>query len=101
MDTKLLDRILDAARLAATGSEAMRIEDLQRELQLIPEGGNLADILVKGDDFDALKAHIETQPFDVLSENHDETPEEGRVILDELTPGAFIEWLGELERLAQ
>jgi hypothetical protein len=58
---------------------------------LLPED---FDELSKIEDFDALKAHIAVQPFDVLSENHDE-------VICETEPGAFAEWLGELERLAQ
>lgn len=63
MNTELLDRILEAARLAATPSDAMHIEDLQRDLAPLLKVLDSADcdepmdVAAYVTDFKALSAH--------------------------------------------
>jgi hypothetical protein len=106
MDTDLLSRILREARDAAPNpSAAMAIEDLTRDLDplltVLETSGDVEepmDVAAYITDFKALADHIQTQPFDVSDTGKDEFD---AVTIQELTPGAFAEWLDELERLAQ
>jgi hypothetical protein len=46
------------------------------------------------DDFAAVVNHVAAQPFDV-------TPmDDGTTVVDDLTPGAFADWIQTLESLA-
>jgi hypothetical protein len=95
MDNQLLTKILDEARYAASPADAMRIQDLQTELDLIGDE-DVAEVMSKAEAYDKIKTHVETQPFDV------EDDEDGKsVIVDEISPNAFSLWLGELETLVE
>jgi hypothetical protein len=93
---KLILDTLERARLAASPSDA---DDLRLGLAALE---SLADALARNgyalddagallDDLKSLRDHVAAQPFDTS----DDEP-----LVTELTPGAFAEWLGELERLA-
>ena len=82
MDTELLDQILEAARLAASPADAMRIKDLQRALQFVEDSR-----------FDALAAHA-MDDEDGLSDPVEEGEE--YEIIDQKAFKAWIEKLWEL-----
>jgi len=95
---KLILDTLERARLAASPAEALDVADALTDLEALADalarnGWTLSDAPAALDDFVAVVNHVAAQPFAVLSENHDE-------ILTEEEPGAFADWLGELERLA-
>lgn len=98
MDTKLLDQILGAARTSATGSEAMRIEDLQRDLTPLLEVLDTEDcdepmnVAAYVADFKALAGHI-MEPLD-----GDGIDQETGEVEDQ---AVFSEWCQTLYRLAQ
>jgi hypothetical protein len=87
---------LERARLAASPSDA---DDLRIGLDslealadaLARNGWTLSDAASALDDLKALQAHVSAQPFDAS----DDEP-----LVTEITPGAFADWLAELERLA-
>jgi hypothetical protein len=94
---KLILDTLERARLAASPSDAMDMADAIADLHALAdalsrEGRTLDDVVPALDALDAIQNHVEVQPFDTS----DDEP-----LVTELTPGAFAEWLGELERLAQ
>lgn len=104
MNTQLLDRILEDARRAATPVEAMKIADIQTDLapflRLLETSSDVDEpmgVVAYVTDFKALSLHVAAQPFEVAEDEDDD----GDVLLTPLTPGAFHEWLEELERLAQ
>jgi hypothetical protein len=97
---KLILDTLERARLAASFSDALALDDAIADL------GALADTLARNgyalddagallDDLKSLRDHIAAQPFESCGEA------DGTTTVEDLTPGAFAEWLGELERLAQ
>lgn len=100
-----LDDIFNAARDAARHpGEAMAIDDLRAELQAMLDaatdaGLDPSEIPDALDDFKALREHVKVQPFEV-SEGPGRDGET-LLIVDEITPGAFADWLAELERLAE
>jgi hypothetical protein len=88
---------LERARLAASPSEADALRVALIDLEALAdtlsrEGRTLDDVVPALDALDAIQNHVEAQPFDTS----DDEP-----LVTELTPGAFAEWLGELERLAE
>ncbi len=91
---------LERARLAATPSDALTLADALADLDEINDAladldlSEVAGALVS---FKLLRDHIATQPFDVSDTGQDEFD---AVTVQETTPGAFAEWLAELERLA-
>lgn len=104
MNLNIIRRALDEAAKYAGPSEADDIRCALIDLEALTDAMRLHGLADWQEaegfiaDFKTLAAHAQTQPFDVV---HNEDDEEGRVILSELTPGAFEEWLGELERLTR
>lgn len=82
MDTELLDQILEAARLAASPADAMRIKDLQKALQFVEDSR-----------FDALATHA-THYQNGLSDPIEEGEE--YEIIDQKAFKAWIEKLWEM-----
>ena len=98
---KLILDTLEAARLAASPSDAMTLADAITDLEALAaamarNGWTLDDVPAALDDFKAVVNHVAAQPFETLDYDHD-----GYVPVDELTPGAFADWLTQLENLAQ
>jgi hypothetical protein len=98
---KLILDTLERARLAASPSDAIILADAIADLAdlgdvLARNGWTLDEAPAALDAFAAVVNHVAAQPFDTYE--HDD----GRAIIsDELTPGAFADWLATLERLAQ
>jgi len=99
---ELILNILEQARLAASPSEALAIADAIADLRAINaarRGRDLDDVADAVVRFDAICTHVDARPFYVNGD--DLIAEEGLCpIVDELTPGAFAEWLDVLEDLA-
>jgi hypothetical protein len=97
---KLILDTLERARLAASPSDAIALADAIADLDalgdaLTARGFELCDIPGALADLQALTDHARAQPFETYE--HDD----GRAIIsDELTPGAFADWLADLDRLA-
>jgi hypothetical protein len=97
---KLILDTLERARLAASPSDAITLADAIAELSdladvLAARGMDLSDALPALGERQALREHVRAQPFDV-------TPmDDGTTVVDDLTPGAFADWLADLEGLAQ
>jgi hypothetical protein len=96
---KLILDTLERARLAASPSDAIILADAIAELSdladvLAARGMDLSDALPAIGIRYALRDHVASQPFDV-------TPmDDGTTVIDDLTPGAFADWLATLESLA-
>ena len=97
---KLILDTLERARLAASPFDAIALANAIADL------GDLADVLAaRGwtldeapatlDAFAAVVDHVAAQPFEVRDD------EEAGLCIDDVTPGAFADWLATLERLAQ
>lgn len=91
---------LEAARLTASPSDALGLADALADLSDLSDvmaalGMTLEDVLPALDQRRALRDHVRAQPFDAY-ESFD-----GSSTVEDLTPGAFIDWLETLERLAQ
>lgn len=104
MNTELLHKLLSDARDAAPNpSAAMAVEDLMRDLRDLEDLKAHEDfdgfgrLYLAMEEFKELRDHVNAQPFDTSEEDDDD----GTVTITPLTPGAFHDWLGELERLAQ
>jgi hypothetical protein len=98
---KLILDTLERARLAASPSDAIALADAIADLDAIAaaldrNGWTLDEAPGALDAFAAVVNHVAAQPFEVTTDDDDSNP-----LIDDLTPGAFAEWLGELERLAQ
>ncbi len=101
---KLILDTLERARLAASPSDALDLADAIAALDTLADamddhGYTLDDAPAALNELVLIRAHVAAQPFEVT-----EGPgRDGETlqIVDDLTPGAFDEWLGELERLAQ
>ena len=96
---KLILDTLERARLAASPSDALALADALTDMAALGaamrrNGWTLDDAASAMDALKDIRDHARTQPFAVLSENHEE-------ILTEDEPGSFAEWLATLERLAQ
>lgn len=97
---KLILDTLERARLAASPSDAIILADAIAELSDLADvlaalGMTLDDVLPALGERQALREHVRAQPFDV-------TPmDDGTTVIDDLTPGAFADWLADLEGLAQ
>jgi hypothetical protein len=93
---------LEAARLTADPAKAMDLADAIADLRAIDvarNGRDLSDVADAVARFDAIVTHVSARPFDVSGD--DLMAEEGLLpVVDELTPGAFAEWLDVLEDLA-
>jgi hypothetical protein len=97
---KLILDTLEAARLAASPSDALDLADAIAALDRVADalarnGYALDDAGALLDDMKSLCDHVAAQPFDVTTDDDDSNP-----LIDDLTPGAFAEWLATLERLA-
>lgn len=96
---KLIIDTLEAARLTASPSVAMDLADAIADLRALDaalNGRDISEIPYAVQRFDALCTHIEARPFDVT----DALEPNGATGVDELTPGAFAEWLAVLEYTA-
>lgn len=102
---KLILDTLEQARLTATPSDAMALADAIAALHALADvmdalgydAADAADAAIALADLHALREHVKVQPFDVTDAgDYVDVPQ-----VTELTPGAFAEWLGELERLAE
>ncbi len=97
---KLILDTLERARLAAPPSDAIILADAIAELSDLADvlaalGMDLSDALSAIGERQALREHVRAQPFDV-------TPmDDGTTVIDDLTPGAFADWIQTLESLAQ
>jgi hypothetical protein len=97
---KLILDTLEAARLAASPSDAIILADAIAELSDLADvlaalGMTLDDVLPALGERQALREHVRAQPFEV-------TPmDDGTTVVDDITPGAFADWLADLEGLAQ
>ena len=99
---KLILDTLERARLAASPSDALDLADAIAEMDRVADalarnGYALDDAGALLDDLKSLRDHVAAQPFDVC----EEVDPRGCPIVDELTPGAFADWLATLESLAQ
>lgn len=100
---KLILDTLERARLAASFSDALALDDAIADLGALADamarnGQELGDAARALDDLAALRDHVRAQPFEVT-----EGPgRDGETlqIVDDLTPGAFADWLATLESLA-
>ena len=96
---KLILDTLERARLAASPSDAILLADEIAVLDTLADdldarGMTLVDVLYALTDFATIVGHVRAQPFDV-------TPmDDGTTVVDDLTPGAFADWIQTLESLA-
>jgi hypothetical protein len=96
---KLILDTLERARLAASPSDAIILADAIADLSdlagvLTTLGMTLDDVFLVLAERQALREHVRTQPFDV-------TPmDDGTTVIDDVTPGAFADWIQTLESLA-
>ena len=103
---KLILDTLEAARLTASPSDALGLADALADLSDLSDvldmlGMALDDVLPALGERRALRDHVRAQPIEVA----DDLLTQGDVvrgpISDDLTPGAFADWLATLESLAQ
>ena len=96
---KLILDTLERARLAASPSDAIILADAIAALDTLADamddhGYTLDDAPAALNDLALIRAHVAAQPFDV-------TPmDDGTTVIDDLTPGAFADWIQTLESLA-
>lgn len=91
---------LEAARLAASPSDAMAIADALADLHALADaldrnGLDLSETASALNDLKDLREHVKVQPFEARDD------EEAGLCIDETTLGAFADWLAQLERLAE
>lgn len=94
---KLILDALERARLAASPSDALALADAIADLDDISDALDdldLSEVPSALVDFKALRDHARTRPFDATGEA------DGTTTVEDVTPGAFAEWLAALERLA-
>ncbi len=96
---KLILDTLERARLAASPSDAITLADAIADLDtlgdaLTARGFELCDIPGALADLQALTDHARAQPFDATDMT------DGTTVIDDIRPGAFAEWLADLDRLA-
>jgi hypothetical protein len=90
---------LEAARLTADPVKAMDLADAIADLRAIDvarHGRDLENVADAVTRFDAIRTHVDARPFDVT----DALEPSGATGVDELTPGAFADWLAVLEDIA-
>jgi hypothetical protein len=97
---KLILDTLERARLAASFSDALALDDAIADLGALADalarnGWELGDAASAMDDLKDLRDHVAAQPFETTD------MDDGTTLVESLTPDAFPHWLGELERLAQ
>jgi len=96
---KLILDTLERARLDASPSDAIILADAIAELSdladaLTARGFELCDVPCALADLQALTEHARAQPFAACEEA------DGTTTVEDLTPGAFADWLADLDRLA-
>lgn len=97
---KLILDTLEAARLTASPSDAMTLADALADLGDLADvlaalGMTLDDVLPALGERQALREHVRAQPFETTA------MDDGTTVIDDVTPGAFADWLATLESLAQ
>lgn len=97
---KLILDTLERARLAASPSDALGLADALADLSDLSDvlaalGMMLDDVLPALDQRRALRDHVRAQPFESCGEA------DGTTTVEDVTPGAFADWLETLESLAQ
>ena len=95
---KLILDTLERARLAASPSDALALANAIADLDDIADALDdldLSEVPSALVDFKALRDHVRTRPFESCGEA------DGTTTVEDLTPGAFAEWLATLERLAR
>ena len=97
---KLILDTLEAARLAASPSDAIILADAIADLADLAEvlatvGMTLEDVLPALGERQALREHVRAQPFETTD------MDDGTTLVESLTPDAFPHWLATLESLAQ
>jgi hypothetical protein len=97
---KLILDTLERARLAASPAEALDVADALTDLEALADalarnGWTLSDAACALDDLKALRDHVAALPFETTD------MDDGTTVIDDLTPGAFADWLATLESLAQ
>ena len=97
---KLILDTLERARLAASPSDALGLADALADLSDLSDvlaalGMTLDDVLPALGERRALREHVASMPFETTA------MDDGTTVVDDLTPGAFIDWLETLERLAR
>ena len=97
---KLILDTLERARLTASPSDAMTLADALADLGDLADvlaalGMTLDDVLPALGERRALRDHVRTQPFETTA------MDDGTTVVDDVTPGAFADWLATLESLAQ
>jgi hypothetical protein len=98
---KLILDTLEAARLAASPSDALRLADALADLHALADaldrtGYALDDAGALLDAHKDLCAAVTVQPFDLTTDDDGSNP-----VIEETTPCAFVDWLAALERLAE
>lgn len=96
---KLILDTLERARLAASPSDAMILADAIAALDTLGDamddhGYTLDDAPAALNKLALIRAHVAAQPFESCGEA------DGTTTVEDLTPGAFTEWLADLDRLA-
>ena len=97
---KLILDTLEAARHTASPSDAMTLTDALADLGDLADvlaalGMTLDDVLPALGERQALREHVRAQPFETTD------MDDGTTTVESLTPGAFADWLDDLESLAQ
>jgi hypothetical protein len=97
---KLILDNLERARLAASPSDAIILADAIAALDTLGDamddhGYTLDDAPAALNDLALIRAHVRAQPFESCGEA------DGTTTVEDLTPGAFADWLAALERLAE
>jgi len=96
---KLILDTLERARLAASPSDAITLADAIADLDalgdaLTARGIDLSELPDALAALQALTDHARTRPFESCGEA------DGTTTVEDLTPGAFADWLADLDRLA-
>jgi hypothetical protein len=97
---KLILDTLERARLAASFSDALALDDAIADLGALADalarnGWTLSDAPAALDDLQTLREHVRAQPFETTD------MDDGTTLVESLTPDAFPHWLATLESLAQ
>jgi len=97
---KLILDTLERARLAASPSDALHLADALTDLHALADaldrtGYALDDTGALLDAHKDLCSAVTVQPFDLTTDDDGSNP-----VIDDLTPGAFVDWLATLDRLA-
>jgi hypothetical protein len=97
---KLILDTLERARLAASFSDALALDDAIADLDALADalarnGWTLSDAPAAMDDLKAIRDHVAALPFETTD------MDDGTTLVESLTPDAFPHWLATLESLAQ